>query len=128
MSHPQTQEQKRAAKAWDYVTAVRGKNYEGQYGGWAKRLPALVLTNGLGQTLAFLRAKGKGPGNAPQTLYQHISEWVIDQVGPGTGSLLEWLLKQDSSTYRRATTETLAFLNWLKRFAEAELKIEEKKD
>jgi CRISPR-associated protein Cmr5 len=52
----------------------------------------------------------------------------MDQIGPGTGSALEWILRQDSSTYRRATTESLAFLNWLKRFAEAELKIEEEKD
>ena len=127
-SQPQTKEQERAAKAWEYVTEVKGQRYEGQYGSWVKRLPALILTNGLGQTLAFLRAKGQGAGNAPQTLYQHLSDWVLDEVGPGTGSLLEWLLTQDSATYRRATTETLAFLNWLKRFAEAELKIEEEKD
>jgi CRISPR-associated protein Cmr5 len=128
MSLQQTKEQERAAKAWEYVTAVKEQSYAGRYGGWVKRLPALILTNGLGQTLAFLRAKGQGTGNAPQTLYQHVSEWVMDQVGPGTGSALEWLLKQDSVTYRRATTESLAFLNWLKRFAEAELKSEEEKD
>jgi len=30
-------------------------------------------------------------------------------------------MKQNSDAYRRATTETLAFVNWLKRFAEAEI-------
>jgi CRISPR-associated protein Cmr5 len=114
MSLPQTKEQERAAKAWEYVIAVKGQGYEGQYGGWVKKLPALILTNGLGQILAFLRAKGKGTGNAPQTLYQHVSDWVMDEVGPGSDSLLEWLLTQDSSTYRRATAESLAFINWLK--------------
>jgi CRISPR-associated protein Cmr5 len=128
MSLPQTKEQERATKAWDYITAVKDRSYAGQYGGWVKRLPALILTNGLGQTLAFLRAKGHGVDNAPQMLYQHISDWIMDQIGPGTGSALEWIIRQDSSTYRRATTESLAFLNWLKRFAEAELKIEEEKD
>jgi CRISPR-associated protein Cmr5 len=128
MSLPQTKEQERAAKAWDYVGAVKGKSYEGQYGGWVKKLPSLILTNGLGQTLAFLRAKGKGETNAPRTLYNHLSEWVMEQLELGNGSLLEILLKKDSDTYRRATTETLAFVNWLKRFAEAELKIEEEKE
>jgi CRISPR-associated protein Cmr5 len=36
--------------------------------------------------------------------------------------LLEWVVK-DASTdqYRRATTEAIAFLSWVKRFSEAEL-------
>lgn len=128
MSLQQTIEQERAAKAWDYIADVKDKPYAGKYGGWVRRLPSLVLTNGLGQTLAFLRAKGKRQVNAPQKLYDHVSEWVMGQVGTGTGSLLEWLMRQDSVTYRQATTETLAFINWLKRFAEAELKPEEDKD
>lgn len=126
MSLQQTKEQERAAKAWEYVTAVKGQPFAGEYGGWVKKLPALVLTNGLGQTLAFLRAKGKGKPNAPQMLYDHLSEWVMDEVAPGQpDSLLEWLIKQDSATYRRATTESLAFIVWLKRFAEATLKAKE---
>jgi CRISPR-associated protein Cmr5 len=35
--------------------------------------------------------------------------------------LLNWVVEKDSVAYRRATAEALAFLNWLKRFAEAEL-------
>ncbi len=127
MSLQQTKEQERAAKAWEDVAAVQGQSFGGKYGGWVKKLPALVLTNGLGQTLAFLRAKGKGKANAPQTLYNHLSTWIMGEVAHEKGSLLllEWLMQQDSATYRRATTEALAFINWLKRFAEAQLKIEE---
>lgn len=122
----QTKEQERAAKAWAYIADVKGKTFEGKYGGRVKELPALILTNGLGQTLAFLRAKGKGNPNAPQTLYGHLSEWVMSEIASGQqDSLLEWIIGQDSSTYRRATTEALAFTVWLKRFAEAELKSEE---
>jgi CRISPR-associated protein Cmr5 len=124
-------EQKRAAQAWDCVSQAkaRGEAHAGKYGGWVKRLPALILTNGLGQTLAFLRAKGKNDPQSPaQAVYDHVSDWVVNQVGPGTGTLLEWILRQDSTAYRRATTEALAFVSWLKRFAEAELKIEEVKE
>ena len=118
----QTKEQERASKAWEYVSdKVKGQTFEGEYGSWVKKLPALVLTNGLGQTLAFLRAKGKDEANAPQTLYNHLSEWVMGEIAPAQGSLLEWLMGKDSATYRRATTEALAFINWLKRFAEAKL-------
>ena len=90
----------------------------------------LVLTNGLGQTLAFLRAKGKNDSTDEHTmLFQHLSRWVLSQVAPASTSdnrdLLQWVLENDSAAYRRATTEALAFLTWLKRFAEAELPTEE---
>lgn len=115
----QTTEQQRAAQAWKDVAEVRGRHIEGRYNSIVRKVPSYVLTNGLGQTLAFLRAKG----GAEKTLYDHLSAWVLGRVRSEgeDGSLLEWLLTQDSAVYRRATVETLAYLNWLKRFAEAEL-------
>jgi len=100
------------------------------YSSLARKVPMLVLTNGLGQTLAFLKAKGKNdPADEHTVLFSHLSKWVLDQVAPGMSSgnddLLQWVLRNDSAAYRRATTEALAFLNWLKRFAEAELPAEE---
>ena len=98
----------------------------------------LVLTNGLGQTLAFLLSKAKRydpsarrkpEARAHDLLYTHLSRWVLEQlrvgVGQGQGDLLEWVLSTDSAGYRRATAEALAYLNWLKRFAEAKLPTEE---
>lgn len=105
-------------------------DWKKNYSSLARKAPMLVLTNGLGQTLAFLKAKGKNdPGDEHTVLFRHLSEWVLNQVAPGTtssnGDLLEWVLDHDSAAYRRATTEALAFLTWLKRFAEAELPTEE---
>jgi CRISPR-associated protein Cmr5 len=90
----------------------------------------LVLTNGLGQTLAFLKAKGKNdPADEHTVLFCHLSSWVLSQVASSTtasnGDLLQWVLQNDSAAYRRATIESLAFLTWLKRFAEAELPTED---
>jgi len=101
-----------------------------EYSSLARKVPTLVLTNGLGQTLAFLKAKGKNdPADEHTVLFRHLSKWVLDQVAPGTSSsnddLLQWVLSNDSAAYRRATTEALAFLTWLKRFAEAELPTED---
>jgi len=130
-SLPKTLEQQRAHQAWQCVQEVTSKSqdFKKKYGSLVRRLPMLVLTNGLGQTLAFLKAKDKNDSSDEHTmLFQHLSRWVLSQVAPAsTGTncdLLNWVLANDSAAYRRATMEALAFLNWLKRFAEAELPTE----
>jgi CRISPR-associated protein Cmr5 len=123
MSSPQqTIEQKRARAAWDDVLEVKGQeSYKEKYLALVRSAPADALTNGLGQTLAFLKAKGKGEHKA---LSKHLSRWVCPQMGwTQNDDLLRKLTEPDagSDVYRRATAETLAYLVWLKRFAEAEL-------
>lgn len=99
-----------------------GKNWKREYGSLARKVPSLILTNGLGQTLAFLKAKGKNnPSDEHEVLYQHITEWLKQQLKLN-GDLLEWIVNSaNSQQYRLATMEALAFLQWLKRFAEAVL-------
>lgn len=131
MSQQQSLEQKRAKAAWAKVEQMRTKSYAKEYGQLAKSAPAAIQTNGLGQTLAFLRAKGSKDGrpkdggdNAHWKLQEHISEWVLGYLSQThTNGLLGWVMAENTSTdeYRRATAETMAFLSWLKRFAEAEL-------
>jgi CRISPR-associated protein Cmr5 len=125
LSRQQTLEQQRATKAWELVSQVkedpRGTKFQNEYNSWVKKVPVLILTNGLGQTLAFLPSKGDG---AKERLYQHLSIWLMGQMSWSPQAhqktdLLECLIQEPSATYRRATVETLAFLNWLKRFADA---------
>jgi len=52
----QTTEQKRAAQAWRDVSSIAEK-LGPRYGPQARRLPTLIQTNGLGQTVAFLKSK-----------------------------------------------------------------------
>jgi CRISPR-associated protein Cmr5 len=117
-----TLEQERAKHAWDCVREVKDKPFAGDYRAIAVKVPSLILTNGLGQTLAFLKAKGKGdPGNEHEVLYRHLADWVSEKVN-ADGDLLSWLVNTATSQqYRLATMEALALLQWLKRFAEAEL-------
>jgi CRISPR-associated protein Cmr5 len=131
-SLPKTLEQQRATRAWECVDEVTSKSqdFKKKYGSLARKVPTLILTNGLGQTLAFLKAKGKNdPADEHTVLFRHLSRWVLSQVAPSSpatnGDLLQWVLQNDSASYRRATVEALAFLTWLKRFAEAELPAEE---
>lgn len=118
----QTKDQERAAKAWACVSDVKGRAYQKDYKSLAQKLPSYILTNGLGQTLAFLKAKGKSNrADEHEILFGHVSGWVISQVDREGSDLLKWVMEKDSVAYRRAVTETLAFVSWLKRFAEAEL-------
>ena len=130
-----TQEQERAHYAWQCIQKAQAE-FRGdagklqRYGTLARGLSAMVLTNGLGQTLAFLRAKARGDeeerarGPRPEgLLLEHLSGWVLPTLGAQGEDLLEWVLREetDSASYRWATMEALAFLRWLRRFAEAEL-------
>jgi CRISPR-associated protein Cmr5 len=123
MNKQETLEQARAKHAWEAIQEAKriAGNNSSEYGSLVRRASALIRTNGLGQTLAFYAAKGKGPH---QWLKECISQWVLSQVSPGGQSqdLLDWIMSQATSTqYRWATQEALAYLRWLRRFAEAEL-------
>jgi CRISPR-associated protein Cmr5 len=123
VSQRQQSEQARASQAWRCIQSVESQipNDKEKYGSLARQLPSLIQTNGLGQTLAFICSKGKGLNNVNHhnLIYIHISEWVIQQL-QGRENLLEWIITEDSDTYRRATTEALSFALWLRRFAEAQ--------
>ncbi|MCM8746991.1 type III-B CRISPR module-associated protein Cmr5 [Thermomicrobium sp. CFH 73360] len=122
-SHQRTLEQRRAAEAWQCVDAVRKTPYADEYGQLAREAASLVQMHGLGQTLAFLKAKAKEKENEHQHLARDLSRWVSRQLlGEARDDLREWIVNQATvAEYRRATLEALAFLTWLKRFAEAEL-------
>jgi CRISPR-associated protein Cmr5 len=121
-----TMDQQRAKSAWDNLVDVNheGDDFKKGYRNSARSAALMVMTAGLGQTLAFLRARGASEPGKPEKpemrLYEHISDWVGQEV-EATDSLLEWVIDQEVDVYRRATTETLAYLGWLKRFAEATL-------
>jgi CRISPR-associated protein Cmr5 len=119
----QTIEQKRAASAYHDVVSIKFTNCAKDYKNLAKSAPADIQTNGLGQTVAFWRAKGKGEH---AKLYEHLSKWLSEpnKNGMTNGTELQkWIIAADTSSadYRRATVEALAYLSWLKRFSEAEI-------
>jgi CRISPR-associated protein Cmr5 len=127
MSIPQSRqrilEQQRAAFAWQCVQAVQRTDFASEYGQLAREAASLVQMHGLGQTLAFLASKPKDQQNEHLQLARDLSRWVSQQLlGTPRDDLREWIVRQASvAEYRRATLEALAFLAWLKRFAEAEL-------
>lgn len=122
-NHPsivRTLEQQRAAHAWGEIQTQTAKNKAKQkeLKSLARSAPASIQSNGLGQTVAFLKAKDE---DHHQAVYNALEGWLKSQLN-FSQSLQEWIaVTASSSDYRYATAEALAYLSWYKRFAEAEL-------
>ena len=140
----QTIEQERGRIAWKDIQDIKehknnkDKKLEKEYRSLARGLDSMIQINGLGQTLGFLNAKSKDKEGKLERkphyfLLLHLTDWMQDEkhfkapnmevMQRGYDGLLWWVTREDttSADYRRATTECLAFGNWLSRFAEAEL-------
>ncbi len=118
-----TLEQERAAFAFSKIESVKQSSGNKDYRSLVRGFSSMILLNGLGQALAFLKAKGKNKNdNHHEILYQHINLWLKEYFGIEEDfNILEKIRNEDSYQYRLYTKETLAFLVWLKKFAEAEL-------
>lgn len=119
-----TLEQKRARQAWEDVQRIKGQSFEGEYKGLVKSTPTLILTNGLTQTLAFFASKDKA-GKPHGPLAKQIADWVCSQLELDSFNLGAELREGGSELLRLATVESLAYLQWLRRFVEAEITKEE---
>jgi CRISPR/Cas system CMR-associated protein Cmr5 small subunit len=116
-------EQIRAANALAYAAA--GQNMRGQQGGNVlKKLPALVMGNGLLAAGAFAYAQRNETGW--RTCFDHIAKHLSHTdigIAPGQDSL-EALMgflsnEADSQVLKLATDETLAWLSYARRFEQA---------
>ncbi len=120
-------EQQRAKQAWDAVEAVKNESdqarrkFHNEYGTLVRGLPAMVQVNGLASTTAFLQAKAKS-GNDEKREYSILYEQISQRLGKylyDNRDLMQIIMEGSSDQYRRATAETIAYGNWLKRFVEA---------
>jgi CRISPR-associated protein Cmr5 len=118
-------EQERAAFAWDKAKA---HSQDKEYANLAKSAPALIMSNGLMQTLAFFEAKAKSKPHH-KALSEHICAWLAEQgfskdKKDDFRNVMEGLHGRESSSvkYRRATEEALALLRWIRQFASALVK------
>lgn len=136
----QTRDQRRAKHAMQAVEAVLAKfpptvtpTTQGQkstphekakkFGGQARKLPTRIVASGLGQALAFLKAKDYAPD-----LLVALGDWVINKPADGFNrpgakpkddDLLKAVILGTSDYLRQTTDEALAYLQWLNRFCEA---------
>jgi len=113
----QTIDQCRAAAALDLVNEWRQDRQlkHAELAAQIKDAPVRILQCGLGQTLAFLTSKSSPLPNA-------LGNWINARIPPGQGENTDLLLRiihGNRFFLQRATAETMAYLEWLKRFAEA---------
>jgi CRISPR-associated protein Cmr5 len=125
--------QRRAKHALAAIRDLENKEY-GHYVSYVNGLPAAILQNGLGQALATLIAgankinesRRSKDEEAHESLYRQISTWLCDprEDAPysAKGDVLEAITQHDEDAYLRAQAEALAYLEWLKKFANAFLK------
>ncbi|MDZ4313232.1 MAG: type III-B CRISPR module-associated protein Cmr5 [Azonexus sp.] len=114
-----TLEQRRSEAAWRFAQA--GVTNSPQYKDLAKAAPALIMNNGLMQTLAFYADKNK---DHHKDLASHLRRWIMLRAGgtdkdPGFQNFMEMMLNANSSQYRQATEEALLLLRWIRQFAAA---------
>lgn len=97
-----------------------GKKFSGQAGGdVVNKLPAFIQNDGLLAMLAFCYDKGGGHKEIADLIAEHLSDENIGITkAEDTKALIDELAKGDAALLRRATAETLALLNYMKRFAE----------
>ena len=129
-----TREQHRAQHALQSVNQVqtKAKKFRGEYKSYAESLPANIVMNGLGQACAMLLAQANGNSadqDAHRLLYDHLHYWLRGSehagIYPKDQDLVEAVINHGQREYIRAQVESLAYLDWLKKFAQAYLTGEE---
>lgn len=146
---PPTPEQRRAQHAWAFIERIqrdypvvdreeekflnekqkkdneKNRKMQSTYKREIKKLSTRIITSGLGQALAFLLAKGK-----VDDLLIDLGCWVgyaSRETSPpndvARDALLRRLCDEQATALRlrRDTAETLAYLAWLTRLADASL-------
>lgn len=108
-----TLEQARAKFAWNSVQGCTDA-----YAKFAKGAPALIMNNGLMQSLAFFHEKEH------HELERHLRSWLAVRVAELHGAndfpaLMAKLLNAKPASYRQATEEALLLLRWIRQFAGA---------
>jgi len=125
-------EQGRADAAFRAVKQfVSGNRSLKEYRAYSKKIPMLVKTNGLAATFAFMNTKKDE--DAHVVIGKEIIAWLrttdsdLDTRLNGNDSkklngAIEYLLSTSSDNYRLLTSETFAYMNWHRRFAEGMIK------
>ncbi len=86
----------------------------------AKKVPAMILDNGIIAAAAFAKETGEGYKNVFEAIIWHLADPQIaylDDREMKLDEFIEHLVKENSDRIRLITAETMAYLNYLRRFA-----------
>lgn len=121
----QTLGQKRAAHALEAIKKLANQKNYGNFGSYVQRLPATIVMNGLGQAMAGELAAARCGTNdderAHKTLFELVESWLQKSKAYPEMDLMAAIVKGSQEDYVRAQAESLAYLDWLKKFSQAYL-------
>ena len=119
----QTTQQRRAQHALAAINGLRNESFSAEIKREIQSAPAMIHMNGLGQTVAFHRAKSASDSEKAKAhgkVYELLEIWLTSTGKPYGGTkLLDGITTKDMHAYIAAQAEALAYLDWLKKFAEA---------
>jgi len=123
----QTISQQRAKHALENIQQYQDKSYAGKLKGYIVSFAPMILMSGFGQACAFYVSKS-GDKKEEEKAYQKAQtilwDWLHQHV-TAFGSqpdLMTAIVHCDAKKYQLAQVEALEYLNWLKKFAKAYLK------
>ena len=129
-----SREQRWAQKASLAVRTRENEPWSEDYGRQCLRLPCMIHECGLCQTLAFLEAKGQdadetGGSRRPyfHALLEDLARALEVEAAPGTTirrSLSDKARTSPITEYQRLSRDALGCANYLKRYAEAILRVQ----
>ncbi len=116
-------DQVRADDAFSFVQGLAKGEEQEKFLGIARKLPAMLQTNGLLATWAYLLSKKKVEGRAAEALLAHFRRAGLDVPAEGAPTDVftrVWVRPGLSSRrLRQLTHEAIVYSVWLKRAAEA---------
>lgn len=124
MSRAKSLDMQRAEHALQAVETLKGEDI-GHYVSYVRALPANILQNGLGQSMATLLSASRGKQDSPhQRLYSQIQGWLCRKhvdapYAADKPDLIRSITGGGDQAYLYAHAEALAYLVWLKKFAVA---------
>jgi CRISPR-associated protein Cmr5 len=116
--------QKRAEYALEKVLAIP-EDKKKDFKSFSAGAPSMILQNGFGQALAFWLSKAK-EGDKHRVLFNMVKEWLVDNKlvksqNNSDPDFIKALSAMEQLDYLTAQKETLALLEWVKRYANADL-------
>lgn len=118
-------EQIRAKNALDWKDKIRKGKGDGE--NVAKKVPVMILDNGIIAAAAFALEKDEGYADVFRAIACHLKDsniQLLESTFPSDSlkNLITHLTTRSSSELRLITAETIAFLNYLRRFVKKEKK------
>lgn len=120
-----TKEQQRSAFALEKIQDFGTNSVPKDDANFVVGTPTMILTNGIAQTMAFLLSKQKPDTVVKEVkVFRILKRWLSQEIGAlqdtsDDRKFLEQFSKLEQKDYLRAQEESLALLQWLKRYARA---------